>query len=325
MLDRTPGSVTAQARRFHLRRAEDLEVGTVTSEKEIATSLTEITEQATRSFEHTADPRLREILESLVAHLHAFARDVNLQQSEWEAGIAFLTAVGHITDDRRQEFILLSDTLGLSALVDAMTNAFGDVGGTESTVLGPFYVADSPHREFGASTIEQPSGTPCFVHGVVQDALTGVPIAGAVIDVWQNGADRLYAAQYQGPSDGPDTNLRGMFASRDDGSYAFVGVRPTDYTVPTDGPVGRMFEATSRHAWRPAHLHLVVSAPGYRTLTTHIFDSTSARIDSDTVFAVKRSLIREFVEHDGPEPGSPPNVGDGHWVDVTNDLALVPV
>jgi hydroxyquinol 1,2-dioxygenase len=296
----------------------------VTREKVVATSLLEITEQARRSFENTADPRLREILESLVEHLHAFAREVNLQQSEWAAGIAFLTAVGRITDDRRQEFILLSDTLGLSALVDAMTNAFGDVGGTESTVLGPFYIPDSPHREFGASTIERPSGTPCYVHGVVRDAATGAPIGGAVIDVWQNGADHLYAAQYQDPSDGPDSNLRGIFTSREDGRYAFVGVRPTDYTVPTDGPVGRMFEATSRHAWRPAHLHLVVSAPGYRTLTTHIFDSTSGHIDSDTVFAVKRSLIREFVEHDGPEPTGPSNVGDGQWVEVTNDVVLVP-
>ena len=206
-----------------------------------------------------------------------------------------------------------------------MTNALGDVGGTESTLLGPFYVADSPPREFGASTIERPSGTPCYVHGVVQDASTGESIAGAVIDVWQNGADQLYAAQYQDPSNGPDTNLRGMFMSRDDGSYSFIGVRPTDYTVPTDGPVGQMFQATSRHPWRPAHLHLVVSALGYRTLTTHIFDSTSGHIDSDTVFAVKRSLIREFREHDGAEPSGPANIGDGHWVDVTNDIVLVPI
>jgi protocatechuate 3,4-dioxygenase beta subunit len=162
------------------------------------------------------------------------------------------------------------------------------------------------------------------VHGIVRDAASGAPIAGALLDVWQNGADQLYAAQYSNPDDGPDTNLRGAFTSRDDGSYAFVGVRPTDYTVPFDGPVGQMFAATGRHPWRPAHLHLVVSAPGYKTLTTHVFDSTSQYIDSDTVFAVKQSLLREFTEHAGGEADRPAQVGDGAWVDVDNDFALLP-
>lgn len=292
--------------------------------EETSFSLEEITEQAVHSFDDTPDPRLKEILQSLVGHLHAFAKEVRLTQSEWEAGIAFLTAVGHITDERRSEFILLSDTLGLSALVDSMTNAFGDAGGTESTVLGPFYVPDPPRREYGASTIEQPSGTPFYVHGAVRDATNGRPIAGAVVDVWQNGEDQMYAAQYQGPEDGPETNLRGAFTSREDGSYALVGVRPTDYTVPTDGPVGRMFEATTRHPWRPAHLHLIVSADGYRKLTTHIFDSASAHIESDTVFAVKPSLIHHLVEHGAGEPDAPPNVGEGPWVEADCDIFLVP-
>jgi catechol 1,2-dioxygenase len=282
-----------------------------------------ITAQAVASFAHTPDPRLRTILQSLVEHLHAFARDVDLQQSEWMAGIEFLTAVGHITDDRRQEFILLSDTLGLSALVDSLTNLAGDGRGTESTVQGPFYIPDSPEREFGGSTIDRPSGTPCYVHGTVRDAATGAPIAGALIDVWQNGADQLYAAQYRDPDDGPETNLRGVFTARDDGSYALIGVRPTDYTVPFDGPVGAMFAATTRHPWRPAHLHLMVSAVGYKTLTTHLFDSTSRYIDSDTVFAVKDSLLRTFIEHAAGEPDAPPNIGTGPWVELISDFLLV--
>ena len=293
--------------------------------EETANALDEITRQAVQSFANTPGPRLGEILGSLVEHLHAFARDVNLQQSEWKAGIDFLTAVGHITDDRRQEFILLSDTLGLSALVDSITNDFGDAGGTESTVLGPFYIPDSPRREFGEATIDRPSGTPCYVHGFVRDAVTQAPIGGATIDVWQNGADQLYAAQYADPDDGPASNLRGVFASREDGSYAFVGVRPTDYTVPFDGPVGQMFDATARHPWRPAHLHLIVAATGYKTLTTHFFDSTSRYIDSDTVFAVKPSLLREFTEHAAGEPTRPANVGDGAWAEVDNDIVLLPV
>jgi hydroxyquinol 1,2-dioxygenase len=161
----------------------------VTTARETQFSLDEITDQAIHSFDNTPDARLKEILQSLVGHIHAFAREVNLSQSEWEAGIAFLNAVGQFTDERRQEFILLSDTLGLSALVDSMTNAFGDVGGTESTVLGPFYVPNPPSRDYGASTIEQPSGTPFYVHGFVRDATTGSPIAGALVDVWQNGAN----------------------------------------------------------------------------------------------------------------------------------------
>lgn len=278
-----------------------------------------ITSEVVRSFDGTPDARLRELLAALVTHLHAFALDVALTQSEWESGIAFLTAVGQRCDDKRQELILLSDALGLSMVVDAVSEHL-PAGATESTVLGPFYVAESPRREFGDSTAEQPSGEPTWVHGVVRD-LEGRPIAGAELDVWQNADDRLYAVQNP---DVPQGNLRGRFTTRDDGSYGFVAVRPTDYPIPTDGPVGDLLRATGRHAWRPAHLHLIVRAPGHRTLTTHVFDSQSEHLASDAVFAVKPSLIRTFVEHEASDPARPPGI-DGRWTSVENDVVLAPV
>ena len=283
------------------------------------TSRQEITEAAAASFDGARDPRLREILSSLVRHLHAFAADVGLTEAEWAEGIRFLTDVGHITDDRRQEFILLSDTLGLSMLVDALGHDLPG-GATESTVLGPFFVPGSPRREYGASIIEEPSGVPAWVHGRVL-SVDGTPVAGAEVDVWQNGDDMLYAVQ---SPEKPETNLRGLFTTREDGSYAFLGVRPTDYPIPDDGPVGKMLAATGRHAWRPAHLHLIVRAPGFRTLTTHVFDDGSRYLESDTVFAVKSSLIRHFEHRPPGHPDTPAGV-EGEWYDLVNDLVLAPV
>lgn len=280
------------------------------------TSASDITTRALASFDGCSDERLRTIMKSLVSHLHAFVAEVGLTEEEWMAGIQFLTDVGHITDDKRQEFILLSDTLGVSMLVDENSNRL-PAEATQSTVLGPFYVEDSPLREYGASTAEKPSGTPCWVHGRVLDT-DGNPIAGAQLDVWQNAADHLYAVQ--DPSI-PENNLRGRFLTRDDGTYAFLAVRPTDYTVPDDGPVGKMLKAVNRHPWRPAHLHMIVSAPGYRTLITHIFDPASEHLDSDTVFAVKPSLIRDFVERKPDDPERPNGV-EGPWVSVLNDVVL---
>jgi hydroxyquinol 1,2-dioxygenase len=278
-----------------------------------------ITSEVVHSFDGAPDARLREVLSALVTHLHAFALDVALTQPEWESGIAFLTAAGQKCDDKRQELILLSDALGLSMVVDAVSERLPD-GATESTVLGPFYVADSPRREFGDSTAEQPSGEPTWVYGVVRD-LDGRPIAGAELDVWQNAADSLYAVQNP---DVPQDNLRGRFTTRDDGSYGFVAVRPTDYTIPTDGPVGELLQATARHAWRPAHLHLIVSAAGHRTVTTHVFDSASEHLASDAVFAVKPSLVRTFVAHEASDPARPPGI-DGPWTSVENDVVLAPI
>ena len=278
----------------------------------------DITDAVQRRFDGCPDARLRTVLQSLVRHLHAFAVEVELTEDEWREGIDALTATGHITDERRQEFILWSDAMGVSMLVDALANPL-PAGATESTVLGPFYVPGSPARGYGESLAEGQAGTPAWVYGRVLD-LDGRPIAGAELDVWQNGENRLYAVQ---DPDAPEHHLRGRFQSREDGRYAFLAVRPVPYTIPHDGPVGRMLAATGRHPWRPAHIHMIVRASGYRTLTTHIFDSASDYLASDAVFAVKPSLLREFVRRSPEDPERPANA-DGEWYSVENDLVLVP-
>ena len=282
------------------------------------TTPADITASVVASFDDCADERLRTMLQALVRHLHAFAVEVGLTQAEWEGAVRALTETGHITDERRQEFILWSDTLGLSMLVDALANPLPP-GATESTVLGPFYVPDAPLRDYGANLAEESAGEPAWVHGRVL-GLEGNGIAGAELDVWQNGDNRLYAVQ---DPDAPEAHLRGRFRTRDDGSYAFLAVRPVPYTIPDDGPVGKMLGATSRHPWRPAHIHLIVRAPGHRTLVTHVFDGSSDYLDSDAVFAVKPSLVREFVRREPGDTESPPGV-DGPWWDVANDLVLAP-
>ncbi|MGH9101627.1 MAG: dioxygenase [Acidimicrobiales bacterium] len=278
-----------------------------------------ITERVLASFAGCPDPRLREIMHSLVGHLHAFVRETGLSEEEWGDGIRFLTAAGQACDERRQELVLLSDTLGVSMLVDALSHDSAPEEATESTVLGPFWAPGAPLRRYGESIAVRPAGQPAWVHGRVTD-LHGSPVAGAELDVWQNGEDRLYAVQ---DASAPEDHLRGRYLARDDGSYAFLGVRPTDYTVPDDGPVGRMLAASGRHPWRPAHVHMRVSAQGFRPLTTHLFDSESRYLGDDTVFAVKGSLVRRFVRRSRDDPDRPPGV-DGPWFSVDNDIALAP-
>jgi protocatechuate 3,4-dioxygenase beta subunit len=270
----------------------------------------------------TPDPRLREVMSVLIRHLHGFAADVRLSLDEWLAAVRFLTATGQISDERRQEFILLSDTLGLSMLVDLLaepTSAGAAGFATESTVLGPFYAAGSPEREYGASIVERPSGELAWYTGRVIDT-DGNPIAGATLDIWQNADDMLYAVQNP---DAPPDNLRGLFRTRPDGSFAFLGVRPTDYPIPADGPVGRLLARTGRHPWRPAHIHVIVGAPGYQSVATHIFDADSKYLASDAVFAVKASLVRAFERHEpGTEP-APDGVPPGQpWYSLQHDFRL---
>jgi hydroxyquinol 1,2-dioxygenase len=290
------------------------------AQRQTPTSPDQLTAAALSSFEGCPDPRLREIMQALVRHLHGFIGEVNLTPAEWSAAVEILTRTGHMSDAHRQEFILWSDTLGASMLVDALDHPLPPAA-TESTVRGPFYLAGAPLREYGADiAAEQGAGTPALVRGHVRNT-DGEPIDGAELDVWQNGADQLYTVQRP---EAPEDHLRGRFRTRADGSYAFIGVRPTPYRVPHDGPVGRMLELTGRHPWRPAHIHMIVRADGYRPVTTHIFDGSSEYLGSDAVFAVKPSLVREFITHPADDPDTPPGIS-GEWVSVENELVLASV
>jgi protocatechuate 3,4-dioxygenase beta subunit len=266
-------------------------------------------ENVLHSFANTPNPRLKEVIEALVRHLHAFASEVNLSQEEWMAGIQFLTAVGKMSDDARQEMILLSDVMGLSSLVE-MINYRGLAGSTENTVLGPFYVSGSPRRNYGDSIIETDDGGPRLVVSGVVTSLDGRPIPGATLDIWQGASNGLYPAQDKSQD---RNNLRGVFTSDEQGRYEFVTLRPVVYPVPTDGPVGDLIRATARHPNRAAHTHFMVSAPGYHPLTTHLFDSESPYLDSDAVFGVRDSLIVEFRQREDGRLGA------------TFDIALTPV
>ena len=259
----------------------------------MATTENELTTEVIASFDKTSDPRLKEIMQSLVKHVHSFAKEVRLTDEEWMFAIEFLTATGKMCSDVRQEFILLSDTLGLSSLVDLINHAKGDERATEPTILGPFHVQNSPVLKYGDSIIQRSldNGEPALVRGRVVD-VNGKPIEGALLDVWQTDANGLYDIQESTEVSG---NLRGRFNSRDDGGYAFQTIRPVPYPIPDDGPVGKMLRSVNRHTWRAAHIHAIVSAPGYRSVTTHIFDEDSKYLDSDTVFGVKGSLIKKFV------------------------------
>ena len=236
------------------------------------------------------DARVRQVSDALIRHLHDFVREIEPTQAEWAAGIAFLTRTGHMCDDKRQEFILLSDTLGVSMLVDAI-NHRQPAGATETTVLGPFYVEGPPEFPCGADISGGMAGQPLFVDGTVA-TLDGTPIAGAVVDVWHADAEGGYDVQRPG-------DLAGRARLRTDaaGRFHFRTTRPSSYPVPHDGPVGQMLEAQGRHPYRPAHVHFMIAAPGHETLVTHVFADGDEYLDSDVVFGVKDSIIRPYTEH----------------------------
>lgn len=236
------------------------------------------------------DPRLKEVMAVIVRHLHAAVKEIEPTQEEWFRAITFLTETGHKCDDWRQEFILLSDVLGVSMLVDAINNRKPS-GASESTVLGPFHVADAPELPLGANICLDQKGDPMEVRGRITDT-TGAPVANARIDVWQANDEGFYDVQQKGIQ--PDFNLRGVFRSDADGRYWFRGVKPRFYPIPDDGPVGKLLGALGRHPYRPAHLHFIIEAEGYESLTTHIFDPDDIYIGSDAVFGVKESLMARF-------------------------------
>jgi hydroxyquinol 1,2-dioxygenase len=242
-------------------------------------------------FADTPNPRLKHILTRLVQHLHDFAREVELTEAEWLQGIKFLTATGQKCDDTRQEFILLSDTLGLSMLTVAM-NHDKPAGATEATVFGPFHVEGAPHYENGADVGNGARGEPCVVRGTVR-GLDGTPIAGAKLDVWQADSEGRYDVQNK-DLDHPEG--RGVLRADAQGRFHFRSIVPVAYPIPDDGTVGDMLRATGRHPWRPAHLHFMVNAPGFETLVTHVFRKGDAYLDSDAVFGVRESLLGDWVK-----------------------------
>jgi protocatechuate 3,4-dioxygenase beta subunit len=248
------------------------------------------------SFAGTPDPRLKRVMTSLVHHLHAFVKDVELTEEEWGVAIDFLTRTGQMSNDVRQEFILLSDVLGVSMLVETINHRTGGAS-TESTVLGPFHMVESPPRDLGDDIALDGKGTPCLVSGQVTGS-DGEPLAGASVDVWQTNEDGFYDVQQPGIQ--PEGNLRGMFTADEHGRFWFRSVVPRYYPIPDDGPVGQLLAATGRHPNRPAHLHFIVAAPGYRPVTTHVFVDDSPYLDSDAVFGVKDSLVRPVPEVDDP-------------------------
>lgn len=258
-----------------------------------------ITQAVLARIADTPDPRLKEILGALVTHLHAFAREVKLTEAEWFAGIRYLTDVGHKCDDKRQEFILLSDVLGLSMLV-TMQNNQRPPGATEATVFGPFHVEGAPEYPLGGDVANGAAGEPCFVRGRVR-SIDGRAVPGAEIQVWQADAKGFYDVQY---ADLGEHRARGRLHADADGGYRFKTILAEAYPIPTDGPVGRLLDATKRHPWRPAHLHFMISAPGYERLITHVFRDGDQYLDSDAVFGVRQSLVADWVRH---EPGSAPD------------------
>lgn len=250
-----------------------------------------ITQAVIARFAQTPDARLKEIITGLVQHLHGFAREFRLTEEEWFRGIEFLTRVGHITDDKRQEFILLSDVLGLSMLTVAMNNQKPQ-GCTESTVFGPFHVEGAPQYTLGEDIANGAQGVPCMVRGRVTDR-QGRPVAHAELDVWQSDEQGKYDVQYE---DWSHAQARGVLRADSEGRYYFRSILAVPYPIPHDGPVGDLLKATKRHPWRPAHLHFMVRADGFQTLITHVFREGDPYLDSDAVFGVRQSLIADWVE-----------------------------
>jgi hydroxyquinol 1,2-dioxygenase len=263
------------------------------------------------------DPRLAEIMTALVRHLHEFAREVRLTEAEWMAAIGWLNRTGQISDEKRQEFILASDVLGLSMLVVQMNHRF-DATATPATVLGPFHIEGSPELGYGADMSEGVPGTPLYISGTVRD-LDGKPIAGAVLDVWQADPEGAYEAQLEVD----EARLRAKYAAREDGTYCVRTVGPKGYAIPMDGPVGDLISRTAISHFRPAHVHFLLTADGYQPLITHLFQEGAQYLDTDVVFGTKAELVVAFEPRD---PGPTPDGGhsDEPWLEARYDFVLQP-
>lgn len=272
----------------------------------------ELTERVVKEYSGAPDPRVRQLITALISHAHGFVAETKLTPHEWLAAVEFLTATGQKCDEERQEFVLLSDVLGISSLVDVVNAA---PGVTESTVLGPFYRSGAPVRAMGEHIGRPGDGPPTLVRGQVTGA-EGGPLREATIDVWQ--ADDKGAYDVEDPGQ-PPFNLRGIFVTGPDGRYEFRTARPASYPIPTDGPVGALLRRTGRNHMRAAHIHAIVSAPGHRSVTTHIFVPDNPYLASDAVFGVRESLIRPFRP---PGPGDPADVE--YLVDMDFSLAAGP-
>lgn len=252
-----------------------------------------VTEAVSQSFSRIEDPRLRFLVAKLVSHLHSYATETQLTHAEWQAGLAFLHRAGEISSASRSEFTLMSDVLGLSSLVDLLASA---PGATEGSVLGPFHTRGSPWVESGADLKRDNTGEPVLLRGRVSDT-GGQPIANATVDFWQNADNGLY---WQMDSTQPQDNLRCQMKVLPDGCFELLTIRPRPYMVPTDGPIGELLRVAQRDAWRPAHYHLIVEAPGYRSLVTELFDAEDPHVASDAVFGVRESLVAAFKPENDP-------------------------
>ena len=275
-----------------------------------------ITDLAVERWATAGDPRLSEVMTALVRHLHDFAREVRLTEAEWMAAMQWLTRTGQISTEKREEFILASDVLGLSMLVVQMNHRL-DPRATPATVLGPFFIEGSPQLPYGGDMSDGLAGVPLSVHGTVRD-LDGAPVAGASFDVWQADDEGVYEAQL---AEVDEARLRGKYTTREDGAYCVRSIAPKGYTIPMDGPVGELISRTAISHFRPAHIHFLINEPGFEPLITHLFQEGAEYLDSDVVFGTKQELVVRFEER---EPGPTPDGGRSEvpWIEARYDFVL---
>jgi hydroxyquinol 1,2-dioxygenase len=274
-----------------------------------------LTEIVLERWKNIPDPRLREVMGALIKHLHAFVREIEPTQPEWATAIDFLTRTGKICDEKRQEFILFSDVMGVSMLVDAINHRLPS-GATPTTVEGPFHIADAPPMANGADMAKGAPGIPCFVVGKVRD-LDGRPVANATLDLWQTDGEGLYEAQ----RDVTEPWMRGIYRSQQDGSYVVRTVAPIGYTIPMDGPIGELMQRTKISHMRPAHIHFCIESPGHHRVVTHLFQRGSEYIETDVVYGVKEPLIVDFVKQPAGKAPTGETINEPFYV-INYDFVL---